>query len=218
MSETNHHGGKRKGSGRPKGSLSKRSIEAIEAVAERWPDWSPLNHFAEVANNKDLDAEIRLDAAKAAAPYVHPKPKGVELDPDALVELEGRIAEARAKAMAKEGLDPAFGLGDRLNRMHKIAEEQRANRVTISREEYDRLRVRSAVVTYQETAAPVRSQSAPEPKPAPAPEPVREAAAPGPKPMADRKPVPEAYRPVSAWPEPKQFSGLMSPDYKPFED
>lgn len=215
MSATKNHGGKRCGAGRPKGSLSRRSIDAIEAVAERWPDWSPLNHFAEVANNKELDEEIRLDAAKAAAPYVHPKPKGVELDPDALVELEGRIAEARAKAMAKEGLDPAFGLGDRLSRMRRIAEEREAFEITISREEYDRLRVRSAVVMYEETAAPAHTKPVPAPELGPAPAPKRELAAPGPKPIFDREP----YCPISPWPAPVRSSGqTMDPDYTPFSE
>lgn len=213
MSATNH-GGKRKGAGRPKGSLSKRSIEAIEAVAERWPDWSPLNHFAEVANDKELDAEIRLDAAKAAAPYIHPKPKGVELDPDALVDLEGRIAAARLTAQAqvmKEHPGLTDGLADRLNR----AEARTIYVLTnIERAPDDPI---DAIAERLERASPAIDHEPAPPAPVD-PEP-REAPAPGPKPIADRKPDPApSYRPVTPWPELPRFQGTMSDDYRPFED
>ena len=104
------------GAGRPAGSLNKRSFEAIESVAARYPNWTPLLHFAAVANDETLSVEIRLDAAKAAAPYLHPRAKPIELDPDAAVDLEKRIAEVRARAVAKEGINPLSGLGDRLDR------------------------------------------------------------------------------------------------------
>lgn len=109
------HGGKREGAGRPKGSLNRRSLAVIEEVAERYPHWSPLLHLASVANDETLDPEIRLDAAKAAAPYCHAKLRPVVADADELVELEGRIAAARAKATVKEitGFD---GLAERLSR------------------------------------------------------------------------------------------------------
>ena len=123
MSKARNHGGKRQGAGRPAGSLNKRSIEAIEAVANRYPDWTPLLHFAAVANDETLPTEVRLDAAKAAAPYIHPRPKPTEHDPEALVELEKRVAEARAKAVAKEGIDPLSGLGARLDRAFKRLED-----------------------------------------------------------------------------------------------
>jgi hypothetical protein len=119
MTQSNNHGGKRPGAGRPSGSLNKRSLEAIEAVASRYPNWSPLLHFASVANDETLPPELRLDAAKAAAPFMHPRPKQIDLDPNAVVELERRTAEARASAIAKQGLDPYIGLGDRLERAHK---------------------------------------------------------------------------------------------------
>ena len=119
MSEPKKHGGKREGAGRPPGSLNKRSLAAIEAVAARYPGWTPLLHFAVVANDESMPAELRLDAAKAAAPYIHPRPKPTEHDPEALVELEKRVAEARARAVAKEGINPLSGLGARLDRAIK---------------------------------------------------------------------------------------------------
>lgn len=124
MSESQKHGGRRRGAGRPPGSLNKRSIEAIEAVAALYPNWTPLLQFAAVANDKLLPVEVRLDAAKAAAPFMHPRPKPVELDPEALIELEGRIAEARAKAIAVQGVDPLAGLAERLDRAFRREQEK----------------------------------------------------------------------------------------------
>src|SRR5690606_13683850 len=109
------HGGKREGAGRPKGSLNRRSLAVIEEVAERYPHWSPLLHLASVANDETLDPEIRLDAAKAAAPYCHAKLRPVVADADELVELEGRIAAVRAKATVKE-ITGFGGLAERLKR------------------------------------------------------------------------------------------------------
>lgn len=119
-----NHGGKRPGSGRPRGSPNKRSIEAIEAVAERYPEWTPLLHFAAVANDETQPADIRLDAAKAAAPYMHPRPKPVEQNAEALIELETRLAEIRSKAITKEAMNPYYGLGDRIERAFKRLQEK----------------------------------------------------------------------------------------------
>jgi len=107
-------GGARPGAGRPRGSLNKRSVEAIEAVGEMFPDWSPLQHFAAVANDQTLDPVIRLDAAKAAAPYLHARPKPVEMEPDAVVELETRLLQAKVEAAATSVSVP--GLAERLQR------------------------------------------------------------------------------------------------------
>ncbi|MER8797204.1 terminase small subunit [Mesorhizobium sp. M0984] len=128
---------------------------------------------------------------------------------------------ARHLSLYNDRIDVSLtdGLADRLERSAK----RKSGAVRLHAKlapEPDALIV-DAIAERLERASPAISHepAAPAPaKPAPMPEPLREAAAPGPKPMADRKPVPEAYRPVSAWPEPKQFSGLMSPDYKPFED
>ncbi len=80
--------------------MNKRSLEAIAAVAEKWPEWNPLLHFAAVANDETLDPVIRLDAARAAAVYMLPRPKPVEMEPDALVDLERRLLAAKVDAAA----------------------------------------------------------------------------------------------------------------------
>lgn len=115
MSDTSKHGGRRTGAGRPRGSLNRRSLESIQAVTERYPNWTPLLHFAAVANDESLSPEIRLDAAKAAAPYMHPKPKNIEFEPDAAVKVEERLAAERTKAATRPNEDH-IGLAERLLR------------------------------------------------------------------------------------------------------
>lgn len=64
-------GGKRPGAGRPKGSRNRRREEQARAIAAS--GLTPLNYLLSVLRDVNASAERRLDAAKAAAPYVHPK-------------------------------------------------------------------------------------------------------------------------------------------------
>jgi hypothetical protein len=106
-------GGQRPGAGRPKGSLNKRSFEEIEAVKDRFPDWTPLMHLATVANDADLEVSVRLDAAKTAAPYFHAKPKPVEIYPEHYSETQGMAAKAKSASNVSGACD---GLAERLQR------------------------------------------------------------------------------------------------------
>lgn len=117
-------GAERPRAGRTTELLNQRQMTAIEKVAQQFPDWSPLLHFATIANDETLDPAIRLDAAKAAAPFYHPRPKPVERDPAALVDLERKLAEARNPAKGKPDnfLD---GLAERLARAKERARNQR---------------------------------------------------------------------------------------------
>lgn len=117
-------GGARDGAGRPKGRPSlKRAAQAVLEVEERFPGWSPVLHLAAVANDETLDPVIRLDAAKAAAPYLHSRPKPVELDPDGLVELEKRLLQAKIDAAAQAAVTHPglYGLAERLQRAQERA-------------------------------------------------------------------------------------------------
>ncbi|WP_425906807.1 hypothetical protein [Nitrobacter sp. TKz-YC02] len=214
MSST-QHGGKRQGAGRPKGSLGKRSIEAIEAVAEEFPDWTPLKHLARVANDATLDAEIRLDAAKAAAPYVHPKPKGIEIDPEALIDLEKRIAKVRAENNVKAfkdgfGLD---GLGDRIDRAKARASAKQA---AVSLSSSGDIEITATIPV--KPAAVIEAEVAPAPQsppPAPgAPAPAPQAAVAPPPPPADWDVPPRPYSPILPWPERPAFADC---EYENFE-
>jgi hypothetical protein len=67
-------GGKRLGAGRPKGSKNKRTL-MLEAGSRQAAvgGFSPLAYLLQIMRDKTLDKAIRLDAAKAAAPYCHPR-------------------------------------------------------------------------------------------------------------------------------------------------
>lgn len=198
------HGGARPGAGRPAGSLNKRSVAAIEKVAEQFPDWSPLQHFATVANDETLEPSIRLDAAKAAAPFIHPRPKPVELDPAALVDLERQLVQVRLTAQ-DQILHSKPGLADRLMRAHQRL-------IVIDTEQpkaLDRL-VSDPIDGLSERL--MRASATHRLSPPAGPEPAR-AAAPPPAP-----PTPAVYRPITPEPVPLRFSQTMDPNYRPFED
>lgn len=68
-------GGARPGAGRKKGVPNKRTAAVAKAVEES--GITPLDYMLDVMRNCDDPAQ-RLDAAKAAAPYVHPKLANIE--------------------------------------------------------------------------------------------------------------------------------------------
>lgn len=64
-------GGYRPGAGRPKGARTKKTQEQIEFVKATGA--TPLEYLLSVMRDEQREPELRIDAAKAAAPYVHPK-------------------------------------------------------------------------------------------------------------------------------------------------
>ena len=83
------HGGQRAGAGRPKGTANRRTRETAEAIAASGQ--VPLDYLLSVMRDPQADAQQRLDAAKAAAPYVHPRLSSVE----AKVDVDARLAVTR---------------------------------------------------------------------------------------------------------------------------
>lgn len=86
-------GGARPGAGRKPGQRNKKTEEQRKAVEAS--GITPLDYLLTVMRDEARAAEERIDAAKAAAPYVHPKLSAVTLDgklgvshEDALKELE----------------------------------------------------------------------------------------------------------------------------------
>lgn len=69
--------------GRPKGSKNKRTL-MMEQVVKNLMDEatsdgpSPLEFLLTTMKNQDLPLEKRIDAAKAAAAYVHPRLNAVD--------------------------------------------------------------------------------------------------------------------------------------------
>lgn len=83
-----------RGKGRPLGSKNKTTIAKEIQIAAS--GLTPLDYMLSVLRDEATDPVARLDAAKAAAPYVHPRLAATELSgslnitkhEDALGELE----------------------------------------------------------------------------------------------------------------------------------
>ncbi|MGL4197561.1 MAG: hypothetical protein ACRCSX_07355 [Allorhizobium sp.] len=70
------HGGPRPGSGRKPGSTTTKTREiANKAAAE---GLTPLEFMLSVLRDEQADKAQRFEAAKAAAPYIHPRLSNVE--------------------------------------------------------------------------------------------------------------------------------------------
>lgn len=87
--------GKKTG-GRSKGTPNRASAERERAIAES--GLTPLEYMLSILRDAEQTAANRMDAAKAAAPYVHAKlanvDLGVKLDADMRVTFE-TIIEAK---------------------------------------------------------------------------------------------------------------------------
>jgi hypothetical protein len=70
------HGGPRSGAGRKKGSLNRLTEEAVKAAEKGGV--MPLDYLLGVMRDDTQDQAIRIDAAKAAAPYVHAKLQAIQ--------------------------------------------------------------------------------------------------------------------------------------------
>lgn len=79
--------------GRPKGAQTKRTVEIAKAAAAE--GLTPIEYMLSVMRDETAEQSARLEAAKASAPYIHPRLSAVELSgsvgvrhEDALKELE----------------------------------------------------------------------------------------------------------------------------------
>lgn len=70
-------GGKRPGAGRPKGAANKRTVEKVKAIEAS--GLTPLDFLTSVYRDIGEEMSRRVDAAKAAAPYVHARLNTIEL-------------------------------------------------------------------------------------------------------------------------------------------
>jgi len=70
------HGGPRPGAGRKQGGANKIDAEARKKAVES--GITPLDYMLSILRDEGLATEARMDAAKAAAPYVHAKLASVE--------------------------------------------------------------------------------------------------------------------------------------------
>lgn len=79
-------GGARPNAGRPKGAINKATQKARE-MAEAG-GIMPLEFMLQVMRDETADRAERLDMAKAAAPYVHPRLSSVEAKVEGDVSLQ----------------------------------------------------------------------------------------------------------------------------------
>ncbi len=70
-------GGKRPGAGRKKGSANKATAARQKEIAES--GLTPIEYMMNVLRNDQETPERRMDAAKSAAPYVHPRLQSTEV-------------------------------------------------------------------------------------------------------------------------------------------
>ena len=87
--------GERRG-GRQKGTLNTRTREIAEAALA--DGMTPLDYLLTVMRDTKAEGAQRLDAAKAAAPYVHPRLSSVE----AKVEGDLTLAVTRVELVGLE--------------------------------------------------------------------------------------------------------------------
>lgn len=71
------HGGKRPGAGRPKGARNQKTKKQEELIRET--GITPLEYLTRIYQDESQEDRIRIDAAKAAAPYVHAKLSQVDM-------------------------------------------------------------------------------------------------------------------------------------------
>jgi len=72
-------GGPRKGSGRKKGSVNKRSQELIDMIKKKYPRYDPVMAMIEITKKKNVKPELALQAHKEIAKYVRPQLRSIEV-------------------------------------------------------------------------------------------------------------------------------------------
>lgn len=91
-------GGVRTGAGRPKGAATVKTREIADAAMES--GLTPLEYLLSILRDANAEQNVRIDAAKAAAPYVHPRLATVDLGnkDDKPFATEARWADSPSEA------------------------------------------------------------------------------------------------------------------------
>lgn len=82
-------GTRKPGAGRPPGAKNKVTEEARRKALHAGV--SPLDFLLKIMRNENEDMPRRIDAAKAAIPFVHPKLQNIEAQVEGKQEVVGRI-------------------------------------------------------------------------------------------------------------------------------
>jgi hypothetical protein len=91
-------GGNRPGAGRPKGVPNKATAERQATIAAS--GLTPLDYMLSVLRDEGAEPQVRMEAAKCAAPYVHPRLASIEHggkdgSPIELEEIKIRLVKAQ---------------------------------------------------------------------------------------------------------------------------
>lgn len=99
------HGGPRNGAGRKPGQATKVNQKAREQALEG--GISPLDYMLSILRDEKVDKAERMDAAKAAAPYVHARLASIE------ASLDGEVTNyiVADKPMSADDWEASYGLG-----------------------------------------------------------------------------------------------------------
>lgn len=81
----------RKTGGRQKGTPNKRTQEVVAKIEAS--GLTPLDYMLQVMRDVNEVLDVRLDAAKAAAPYVHPRLASIENTGTMTLRHEDVLAE-----------------------------------------------------------------------------------------------------------------------------
>lgn len=84
-------GGARPGAGRKQGAATKRTREVADKAAAE--GITPLEYMLGVMRDEEQTDAVRLDAAKSAAPFVHPKLSSIEAKLDGDIKTTIRRIE-----------------------------------------------------------------------------------------------------------------------------
>ena len=114
MTIKSKRGGKRPGAGRQQGSKNKTTLARENAIAES--GLTPLAYLLTIVRDTNQDQAARVDAAKSAAPYVHPRLAAIEHSGDignkpaeklSNAELDRELAETGEALRAASGTEKA---------------------------------------------------------------------------------------------------------------
>ena len=72
------HGGARTGAGRKPGTINRFSKDLLDKAAQSGQ--LPVDYLLQVMRDQSLNTRLRIDAAKAAAPYVHQRLSAISVD------------------------------------------------------------------------------------------------------------------------------------------
>lgn len=80
------HGGARKGAGRKPGSATTKTRQIAEKAASE--GLTPLEFMLQVLRDVTKDDAERMEAAKSAAPYIHPRLSAVDANVEGGLRIE----------------------------------------------------------------------------------------------------------------------------------